>query len=743
MIGDTISQLSFIIVIMSVAYLLLDYFKSKQMSTKTKVKYKKESSITSCNRGHQYHNRRQDYQVKATARWHQSPIRHLPRVRKQRRYITPKIKHKITRVGNISHKVNRQIKYCNGMNMQNMQCLMTKNNRSSNANTLPKFDSDSFLIGIDNHSSKCISPVLSDFVGALKPSNGVLNGISGKLSVFGSGTVLWKWLDDEGNKHLISIKDCLYVPEAPMRLLSPQQWGQQAMKDSGSIKGTWCATYSNKCVLHWNNNSAHKTITYDPQSNVAIMRSAPGYGKFSSFSSVFHQMQGEKEKCIEKVYEFNKTKQNDELKSYVADTSLLHMQASDAVPPVPNDKIEANTDRAELMRWHHRLGHLSFRKLKLLAMMGFLPKRLARVPTPKCAGCIYATMTKQPWTNKRPSQSSIHPVKEPGACVSIDQMESSTPGFIGHMKGILTRHRYTVATVFVDHASRLSYVHLQKSTSSEDTIEAKRSFEAFARRHGVSIRHYHADNGRFADDLFMKKVREEQQTISFCGVNAHFQNGIAERRIRDLQEGGRKLLLHAKYRWKEAVTEHLWPYALKTYNDQANQLPDKADGSSKIERFTNVPISPSLKGFHTWGCPVFALDDALQGGKKINKWNTRARLGLYLGNSPRHARSVSLVLNLSTGHVSPQFHVQHDDFFETVHPDGNNPKTISNWQRLAGLINAMGAHLPRPYHANLEDAYQLAPIEDPNQPEQDEPPSNSTELPVLEGDAPTDTQTST
>jgi len=46
----------------------------------------------------------------------------------------------------------------------------------------------------------------------------------------------------------------------------------------------------------------------------------------------------------------------------------------------------------------------------------------------------------------------------------------------------------------------------------------------------------------------MKKIKEEKQTISFCGVNAHFQNGIAERRIRDLREGGRKLLIHVKSR---------------------------------------------------------------------------------------------------------------------------------------------------------------------------------------------------
>jgi hypothetical protein len=33
----------------------------------------------------------------------------------------------------------------------------------------------------------------------------------------------------------------------------------------------------------------------------------------------------------------------------------------------------------------------------------------------------------------------------------------------------------------------------------------------------------------------MKAVKKQPQTISFCGVNAHFQNGVAEKIIRDLQ----------------------------------------------------------------------------------------------------------------------------------------------------------------------------------------------------------------
>jgi hypothetical protein len=47
-----------------------------------------------------------------------------------------------------------------------------------------------------------------------------------------------------------------------------------------------------------------------------------------------------------------------------------------------------------------------------------------------------------------------------------------------------------------------------------------------------------------------------------------------------------------------------------------------------------------------------------------------------------HARNISLVLSLDTGLVSPQFHVQHDAFFETVSPNAGNPEILSHWKKL-------------------------------------------------------------
>ena len=100
-------------------------------------------------------------------------------------------------------------------------------------------------------------------------------------------------------------------------------------------------------------------------------------------------------------------------------------------------------------------------------------------------------------------------------------MESTAPVLVAQLKGRLTTQRYNSATVFVDHYSKLSYIHLQTSLSSLETEEAKRKFEAFSKERGVRIQHYHADSSRFVDNLFIESVKREGQTIRYCGVNAH------------------------------------------------------------------------------------------------------------------------------------------------------------------------------------------------------------------------------
>ncbi len=70
----------------------------------------------------------------------------------------------------------------------------------------------------------------------------------------------------------------------------------------------------------------------------------------------------------------------------------------------------------------------------------------------------------------------------------------------------------------------------------------------------------------------------------------------------------------------------------------------------------------------------------MQSGKKIPKWRLRSRVGINLGISNQHARSIVLVLNLTTGHVSPQFHVKFDPKFQTVRESLGNLAPQSEWQ---------------------------------------------------------------
>ncbi len=200
------------------------------------------------------------------------------------------------------------------------------------------------------------------------------------------------------------------------------------------------------------------------------------------------------------------------------------------------------------------------------------------------------------------------------------------------------------------------------------------------------MKHYHADNGRFADNGFVNHVSKNRQSITYCGVNAHFQNGVAEKRIRDLQDQTTTMLMHTEAKWPDVISSNLWPYALGEANDSLNATPNRVTGQVANQMFSISDTPTVLRHYHPFGCPTYVLNDELAAGKSIPKWQKRARLGVYLGRSPNHAQSVALILNLATGLVSPQFHLKFDDLFETV--KGLN--TYPNRWKVATHFRTMG-----------------------------------------------------
>jgi hypothetical protein len=142
----------------------------------------------------------------------------------------------------------------------------------------------------------------------------------------------------------------------------------------------------------------------------------------------------------------------------------------------------------------------------------------------------------------------------------MDQLVSAQSGLSPQMAGFLTNSRIWGATIFVDHFLDYVYVTLMIDLSLDETLLAKSSFERQA--HDTSSS-YRADNGRFANTGFQKAVKEANQNITFCAVGVHHQNGIVERRIKELTLISRTLLLHTKRHWTDYITTMLWPFALK------------------------------------------------------------------------------------------------------------------------------------------------------------------------------------
>jgi hypothetical protein len=209
----------------------------------------------------------------------------------------------------------------------------------------------------------------------------------------------------------------------------------------------------------------------------------------------------------------------------------------DPSPPLEEEdeySVAAPDDEAELMHWHYPLGHVPFSKLKWLATNSEIPRRLASVRPPRCTGCLFWGHDKSSLANQASSNdgNSVFATTKPGECISVNHMQSTEPGFYGQAKGALTKNCYKNMTVFVDHYLRLRFVYLMTSNLTlSEILDAKRAFERFTAKHGVQIKHYHCNNSRFADNKFCAACEAHQQKLTFCGVNAHFQNGITEQAI--------------------------------------------------------------------------------------------------------------------------------------------------------------------------------------------------------------------
>jgi hypothetical protein len=204
--------------------------------------------------------------------------------------------------------------------------------------------------------------------------------------------------------------------------------------------------YRDSCVLNWR--GGKKTVPFQPTTNVPVFYMASSSRSYRVFAATFEAMEApffQREKVLEfpgrrdlmdnivpevfiaeenlnynkevsvneGVSEDDETIKTsnlspppvDESPSEVIRRGPLTFDFSPSQEEGEDTQLAAANDQTKLMHWHYRLGHLPFAKLKQLALNGEIPKKLAKAKPPKCAGCLFGTMTKIPWPGREAKAS--------------------------------------------------------------------------------------------------------------------------------------------------------------------------------------------------------------------------------------------------------------------------------------------------------------------------------------------------
>jgi hypothetical protein len=370
------------------------------------------------------------------------------------------------------------------------------------------------------------------------------------------------------------------------------------------------------------------------------------------------------------------------------------------------------------LRFHFRLGHISFQHIQWLGRQGLLGPEGAKMgkttlSIPKCAACQFGKQGRTPTPGRRVSFADSGALSKdqvnPGQRIFVDQYESRAPGRTFSSKGASSSLKFVGGTLFYDAASGYISIQHQHGFTAAETIQSKIKFEQEALQSGVSVGSFHTDNGVFNAQEFLKEIADKGQGIQFSGVSAHHQNGAAENGIKVVVRNARTMMLHVALRWPGYADQDLWPMAMSHAVHLWNHTPKMATGLAPIEIFSGSKSDCNhLLNAHPWGCPVYVLEPKLRDGHKLPKWEPRSRRGQFMGISPNHASSVHLVRNLQTGTITPQFHLVFDDFFETVFSEGEQEPDV--WQDLVVFQSFANDFDDDDYRPELSDEW-LNPVE--------------------------------
>ena len=240
---------------------------------------------------------------------------------------------------------------------------------------------------------------------------------------------------------------------------------------------------------------------------------------------------------------------------------------------------------------------------------------------PKCFHCIRAKATRRQWRNKRTRNKKSNIRFSLDQVVSVDQLITDVSGYIAQMVSISTRKKYVSATVFVDQTTRYIFIYLQTNLDADKTIKDKKFFKKYFQDFGYPVFYYYADNDIFVAKKWRDHCKQKKQLFSFAGIGIHYQNGVTERKIRDLQNVARAIFFHVQKEWPGTIDKSLWPYALRIANDVTNyllQLITSIDNFTfPLQKLFLFIVNINLIYWYPFGTPIYSLQAYLQQESRI------------------------------------------------------------------------------------------------------------------------------
>lgn len=290
---------------------------------------------------------------------------------------------------------------------------------------------------------------------------------------------------------------------------------------------------------------------------------------------------------------------------------LLNIKASNGTYKLNVNSPQCNkatSDYDELMRWHRKLGHLSYSHMcKLQKFVGNISLNGDKNAIAKCIPCLQG---KQPRESFKHSEVTIK-TKSVLELVHSDVCGKMNNTSIGGSSYFVT---------FIDDFSRKVFVYFMKQRSELPAIF--KSFKCMVETQTErKIKVFRSDNGTEYESNEMKAIYSKAGIIhqNTCTYTPE-QNGVAERMNRTLVERAKCMLFDAD------LGQEFWGEAINTAAFVINRSVNRSlDYRVPEGVWTNGTVN--YEDLHIFGTPVMVHTPK----QRRSKWDAKSKQMLFVG----------------------------------------------------------------------------------------------------------------